>query len=80
MGWISARHNRTGGSIGSTKGLVFKDKPLRKIKYVIRYAESMFDRDFVMLECGHVVHAAGKIRARCDKCRDGKPQDEDIWS
>jgi len=75
MGWISERHMRRGGSIGGCKGMIFKDKPLRKIEYVIRYAESIFDRDYVMLECGHTTRAAGKYRARCAKCRDDKPKD-----
>lgn len=68
MGWISNRHMRSGGSIGGCDGMVFKDKPLRKIVSVIRYAESIFDRDFVVLECGHLARAAGLYRARCSKC------------
>jgi hypothetical protein len=77
MGWISDRHMRSGGTIGGTKGMVFKDKPLRNILYIIKVAESMFDRDLVMLECGHQVLASGMKRAHCWKCRDGKPVDKD---
>lgn len=76
MGWISQRCSRTGHSIGGTNGMTFKDMPLRKILYVIRRSESMFEPDWVYLECGHTAHAWGMKRARCKKCRDNKPKDD----
>ena len=80
MGWISDRHMRSGGSIGGTKGMTFKDKPLRRIAYVINYSSDMFTPNFVRLECGHNASAWGQKRARCEKCRDGAPEDEFIFT
>ena len=80
MGWITNRRNQTGRGIGGTRGQSMTAKgPLVTIKYRYRYAESMFDRDYVRLECGHNGDAtSGAKRARCHKCLTGKPQDEEL--
>ena len=51
MGWIHDRHTRTGGSIGGRSGP--HKGPLRLIVRVIRHARSLFDTDWVLMECGH---------------------------
>jgi hypothetical protein len=45
--------------------------PLRKIVYVIRISESIFEKQKVHLECGHDVLCSGGAvhRARCWKCK-----------
>jgi len=43
--------------------------PLRKIIAVTRYAESMFDKNYVVFECGHTGTATeNAIRGRCKDC------------
>jgi len=52
-----------------TKGCKFGQYHLRKIVKRIRYGENMFDRDYVLFECGHEGEATiGAIRGRCKKC------------
>jgi hypothetical protein len=71
MGWISSRSMRTGTGIGrGSSGKSIKDNgPLRKIKYLIEMRPSIFDRDLVMLECGHEVFVTGQFKGRCYKCK-----------
>jgi len=46
--------------------------PLRKIVQVLSvYKNSIFDRNLVLLECGHKTTSNGIYRARCWKCSDG---------
>ena len=52
---------------GSDKG------PLRKIVKRIRAGEGIFDRDWVLLECGHEGTSAGGVRARCRECKKLSP-------
>ncbi|HKP12519.1 MAG TPA: hypothetical protein VJZ91_10430 [Blastocatellia bacterium] len=69
MGWISKRRHRTGRGLGRyDRNSPKHGAPLRKIAYVIRAAESMFEQDRVMLECGHETNSNGQYRARCPRC------------
>lgn len=55
--------NRLGGRRGpQRKG------PLRRVVEVIRHATNLFDRDRVLLECGHETYSRGE-RARCSGCK-----------
>lgn len=48
--------------------------PLRQVVQVIRYAESLFDVDSVVFECGHTgTRSNGALRGRCGECGKGKP-------
>jgi len=69
---------RTGHPLHSNEGATFKDKPLRLILYVINPSQSIFEPDFVRLECGHNAYAWGLKRARCKRCRDNMPMDKEI--
>lgn len=72
MGWISDRHMRQGGSIGTgPKGGKHKG-PLRKIAKILRRGYGMFDTDWVLLECGHEGPSYGGRRARCKTCGDAQ--------
>ncbi len=43
--------------------------PLRRIVRVLKRAgRSVFDRNKVKLECGHITHSNGTKRARCEEC------------
>lgn len=68
MGWISKRHMETGGSIGTGPRPETLKYPLRKIVCVLRTGTTMFDTDWVKLECGHEAFAFGQFKARCRKC------------
>jgi len=68
MGWISDRHMRDGGSMGTGPEKGIGRYPLRKIVRVLGHARTMFDTDYVELECGHKVQAYGMTRARCRQC------------
>jgi hypothetical protein len=68
MGWISKRFSQNRSKWGKTISEEKRRAPLRRIVHVIRARESLFDSDWVELECGHQVHAFGDIRARCVKC------------
>ena len=70
MGWISDRHMRQGGTIGAPpkKGDRILKAPLVEIDYVIYCADGLFDRDTVMLKCGHKVWTTGQYKARCKEC------------
>lgn len=71
MGWISDRFQREGrAKWGKPMSEEKRRAPLRKIEHVIRHRRSMFEPDFVELECGHQVSAWGDLRARCTKCLD----------
>lgn len=68
MGWISDRHMKQGGSIGTgPKGGKHKG-PLRKIVATRSVGRGMFDTDWVLLECGHEGPSYGGVRARCAQC------------
>jgi len=68
MGWISDRHMKRGGSIGTgPKGGKLKG-PLRKIVAVLRRSKNMFGADWVEMECGHEGPSYGGVRARCAAC------------
>ena len=68
MGWIHKRHMRSGGSIGGMKGMKHKG-PLREVEAVYKFAESIFDRDYVLLRCGHKgLRSQGATRCRCAEC------------
>ncbi len=71
MGWISDRHMRSGGSIGSG-GLSERKKgaPLRKVVRTIQRQTSIFEEAIVELECGHEARSWGGVRARCVKCKE----------
>lgn len=72
MGWISKRCKETGRSIGTgPKGA--QKWPLRKIVAVLRTGITMFESDWVRLECGHEGRAYGDLKARCRKCFDEQP-------
>lgn len=70
MGWISKRSHQTGTSIGGNpaKCRLTNRYPLRKIVYVTRMSEGLFDHDTALLECGHKGPAHGYYRARCREC------------
>lgn len=68
MGWISKRFMQNPSKWGKPISAEKRRAPLRKIEYVIRGRVSLFDSDFVHLECGHEVHAHGDMKARCVKC------------
>lgn len=72
MGWISKRFMNNRAKWGKTISEDKRKAPLRKIVHVIRARESLFDGDFVELECGHQVTAYGDHRARCVECGKGK--------
>jgi hypothetical protein len=75
MGWITNRFQQTGwAKWGKTISAEKRKAPLRKIVAVLRYRESMFDSDFVELECGHKVRAYGDLRARCVECTKTGPR------
>ena len=70
MGWISNRCMRTGHSINNNPSKQRKG-PLRKIircKYP-NQSYGLFDRPFVILECGHEVISDGLYKARCPDCQ-----------
>ena len=68
--WISKRAYE-GNPIGGTKGMSMTAKgPLRKIVRVIHSAMSLFERDWVELECGHEGPSTGQYKARCRECRE----------
>lgn len=70
MGWISDRRMKTGRGIGGYKKSSPKHgAPLRKIAYVIRPANGLFDQARVMLECGHETNSNGQFQARCEDCK-----------
>lgn len=46
--------------------------PLKKVIDVLRPSDDTFDRDKVLLECGHTLKSNGQ-RARCFKCLRGDP-------
>jgi hypothetical protein len=74
MGCISDRHMKSGGSIGGRKG---KHKgPLRKVVSRTYYAQSMFDTDHGILECGHTsaTITSGALKARCKECGKDDPK------
>jgi len=49
--------------------------PLRKVKEVLRHAESLFDHDAVIFVCGHKGHRSnGALRGRCRQCAAGEQQ------
>lgn len=69
MGWISQRAMNRGTGLATGNKRSIKDKaPLKKIMYMIRPRDGLFDQDRVMLECGHDVKSNGQYRARCWKC------------
>ena len=68
MGWISTRFMRNRAKWGKPISEEKRRAPLRKIVRVIRSRESLFDSDFVELECGHQTRAYGDLRARCVEC------------
>lgn len=68
MGWISDRFARSPYKWGAPISAEKRRAPLRRIVGVIHSRVSLFDSDFVILECGHEVHAYGDVRARCVKC------------
>lgn len=74
MGWIHERHMRSGGSIGGRKGP--HKGPLRAIVRYLRLARSLFDTDWVEMECGHQGPAYGgpRKRARCAECGKQNPR------
>ena len=44
--------------------------PLRNVKEVLWLAESLFENDRVIFECGHEgTRSNGAIRGRCAKCK-----------
>ncbi len=56
---------RTGGSPNQRRG------PLRKIVQVLSvHKNSVFDRNLVLLECGHKTASNGIYKTRCWKCSD----------
>jgi hypothetical protein len=72
MGWISKRHMQTGGSIGGKqRGKTYPKKgaPLRRIVAVLVPSTSLFEANWVALECGHEASSWGGVRARCPKCK-----------
>ena len=74
MGWIAKRFQQTGrAKWGKTISAEKRKAPLRKITTVLRHRDSMFDSDFVELECGHQVQAYGDLRARCVQCVKAEP-------
>jgi hypothetical protein len=68
MGWISKRFTHSRAKWGKTISEDKRKAPLRKIVCVLRARESLFDSDYVELECGHKVYAYGDYRARCVAC------------
>ena len=75
MGWISSKFMRSRAKWGATISEEKRKAPLRKIVHVIRYRQTMFDGDFVELECGHKTTAYGDLRARCVQClKDSTPK------
>lgn len=75
MGWITNRCHKTGGSLYS--GGPKRKGPLRKVLHILHYGMgSMFGKNFVLLECGHVATSYGGEKAICPKCKAGKPIDD----
>lgn len=74
-GWITERASRTGTNLNPNPSKQRKG-PLKKIVRILRDGTGIFDRDRVLLECGHTVWSDGQYRARCSKCADGLPPDE----
>jgi hypothetical protein len=71
-GWITRRFHSTGrAKWGRPVAEAKRHAPLRRIAQVLRPRASMFDSDWVELECGHQVAAYGNLRARCTKCGAG---------
>ena len=68
MGWISKRFMCNRAKWGRPIDPEKRKAPLVAIAYVIRPRESLFDHDFVKLECGHEAVAYGQVRARCTAC------------
>lgn len=68
MGWISNRFMKSRAKWGRPISDEKRRAPLRRIVAVIRSRQSLFDTDYVELECGHTAHAHGDLRARCVKC------------
>ncbi len=73
MGWISERAQRGNRIGGYNPNSVKNCAPLKKIVERIRPAESMFDQDRVLLECGHETNSNGIYRARCVECKKTHP-------
>lgn len=72
MGWISDRKMKTGRGIGGRRaGRAYpKDgAPLRLVVERITVGRSIFESDWVRLECGHETRSWGGLRARCPSCR-----------
>ena len=45
--------------------------PLRNVREVLTYSESLFDSDYVIFECGHTgTRTLGAKRGRCAKCQE----------
>jgi hypothetical protein len=65
QGHLSYSHGgpRTRGSHSQRKG------PLRKIVEIVRHGEGIFDRDSVILECGHKTISNAQYKARCEQCQ-----------
>jgi hypothetical protein len=71
MGWVSERHNLTGGSLnGNPKNNGSDRGPLRKIVRIIRGGAGWFSHDWVEMECGHEGRSTGGLRARCKQCKE----------
>ena len=73
MGWISKRFNQNPAKWGTPISEKKRKAPLRKIMWIVRGRQNMFDSDLVHLECGHQVYAYGAARARCTKCQPNHP-------
>lgn len=59
---MSKLKGRTGGNPKQRRG------PLRKIVERIHHGATIFDADWVRLECGHETLSNGIYKARCIKC------------
>jgi hypothetical protein len=67
-GWITKRFGQNRAKWGAPISAEKRKAPLRKIVHVIRTRQSLFDSDYVELECGHTAYAYGDVRARCLDC------------
>lgn len=79
MGWIHKRHMEQGGSIGTGPRGGKHKGPLRKITQVFRSSTSLFDTDWVLLECGHEGPSHGGQSARCATCGKEGVQSFSAW-
>ena len=62
-----------GTSLNTNKGVKISDKgPLRKIEYIEKHGNTLFEGDYAILECGHSQYGYGAFKMRCTSCKKEK--------